>query len=337
MEKVKEYYPYMDGVKGFAILLMVMAHGIAWSYPNTDFLFQRFTDMNQNEFNAAFLCKLIYSFHMPLLFVVSGFLFYKPIQYNWKSIKSILRKRVTRILIPYLATGWLVLFLKGYFGYWFLLLLFLVNILVVIEFFIIESIKIPEKYHILFHMLTFAFLFVFCKIIGHYTLPKALININGLCVYYLAFILGVILRKHKTFLEMCSNKWVSFACFSVFILLFALSNIQTRIPFLGMLIPIVASIYFIGTFKQMDSQSFIWGGIMWVGKNSLEIYILHLFFVMPISEMGNYIFHQYNFALSLTIQLVYSIVISIIAIFFSLLTSTLLKENTIISKLLFGC
>lgn len=85
MEKVKTYYPHIDGLKGFAIILMVMAHAIAWSYPDISFLSHRFCDMSTLEFNSSFVWKVIYSFHMPLLFAVSGFLFYKPITFDWNT------------------------------------------------------------------------------------------------------------------------------------------------------------------------------------------------------------------------------------------------------------
>lgn len=37
MEKMNTYFPYIDGLKGTAILLMVMAHSLAWSFPDYSF------------------------------------------------------------------------------------------------------------------------------------------------------------------------------------------------------------------------------------------------------------------------------------------------------------
>src|SRR5690606_23894943 len=62
---------WVDQVKGFAIFLVVYGH----NFPITE--------------------KYVYSFHMPLFFMVSGFFF--PIQLNVKTLK----KRFNFILVPY--------------------------------------------------------------------------------------------------------------------------------------------------------------------------------------------------------------------------------------------
>lgn len=81
-----------------------------------------------------------------------------------------------------------------------------------------------------------------------------------------------------------------------------------------------------------------WGGkiITLIGKNSLEIYILHLFFVMPFQEVGSYILQQPYFPMSVTLQIIYSLTISVIAIYLSIIFANLLKKNQLLSKLIFG-
>lgn len=105
MDKAKIYFHNIDALKGLAILLMVMAHVLAWSYREPNFLNNSLCELEQNQFCAAFMFRLIYSFHMPLLFFVSGFLFYKAIDYNRVTVVKIFTKRIQRILIPYLITG----------------------------------------------------------------------------------------------------------------------------------------------------------------------------------------------------------------------------------------
>ena len=54
---------FFDALKGLAIFLMVVGHAIAWIYPEeTLYSFKNNLGVN-----------VIYSFHMPLLFVVSGY------------------------------------------------------------------------------------------------------------------------------------------------------------------------------------------------------------------------------------------------------------------------
>lgn len=336
MEKVKTYYPYIDGLKGIAILLMVMAHALAWSYPDIQFLSYRFCDMTTFEFNSSFVWKIIYSFHMPLLFAVSGFLFYKPISYDWNTSKNLLNKRIIRILIPYVVTGGLVYLLKGYFGYWFLQILFVVNVLVVIEFLILYYLKASLKIELLSHLLLYGALYVACKLIDNISIPPEFNNISGLNGYYLAFMLGVLIKKHAVFEEYLSKSWVSFCCFLGYIIVFALVNSKFHIPLVGILTPILAIAFLYSACKTCDFQ--IGGGkiLTLIGKNSLEIYILHLFFVMPFQEVGSYILRQPYFPMSVTLQIIYSLTISVIAIYLSIIFANFLKKNQLLSKLIFG-
>ena len=73
-----------------------------------------------------------------------------------------------------------------------------------------------------------------------------------------------------------------------------------------------------------------------IGKNSMEIYVFHLFFVMPFKEVGTYILGIDNFAFSITLQLTYSLLSALIAIGFSLVMSKIVKSNKYLSFVLFG-
>ena len=68
---------YLDATKGFAIFLMVFAHIIAWNFE--DYTQVVWYDVSQpiNVKVAGFLWQVIYAFHMPLFFLISGFLAYR--------------------------------------------------------------------------------------------------------------------------------------------------------------------------------------------------------------------------------------------------------------------
>lgn len=63
MERSTLRLDYIDVLKGFAIFLMVMGHALSWSYS---------TDVVRTPDNA-FVRNLIYAFHMPLFFFLSGY------------------------------------------------------------------------------------------------------------------------------------------------------------------------------------------------------------------------------------------------------------------------
>lgn len=74
---------YIDNLKGFLIFLVVWDHCIQSS------------DL---DFDNNIIFRYIYSFHMPLFMVVSGFVSYKP-DLTWNTV----RKRFKQLIIPFLA------------------------------------------------------------------------------------------------------------------------------------------------------------------------------------------------------------------------------------------
>ncbi len=94
MEKVingKKRILTYDYLRGFAIILMVVGHSII-VYP-----------VNINAIpwcNVVY--KWIYTFHMPLLFFVSGCV------YKFGDYKSYMSKKVNRILVPYIFFGLII-------------------------------------------------------------------------------------------------------------------------------------------------------------------------------------------------------------------------------------
>ena len=77
-------------------------------------------------------------------------------------------------------------------------------------------------------------------------------------------------------------------------------------------------------------------GVMLIGKYSLEIYILHVFFVMVFPAVGQYMLSIDNWMSVFTFQLLYSFCLSLIAIICSMLAAKFVKTSTLLKRLLFG-
>lgn len=75
---------YLDVLKGILIILVVLGHAIQATFPN---------------YLHNFLFRFIYSFHMPLFFVISGFLTYRGMQGH----DDKLMKRAVQLLIPFVC------------------------------------------------------------------------------------------------------------------------------------------------------------------------------------------------------------------------------------------
>lgn len=332
----KKYYPHIDALKGVAIILMVIGHALAWSYNDIGFLTKNISGLTTNELYASFVWKIIYSFHMPLLICVSGYLFHKNTSYDSVFVKEQLKKRIIRLLVPYIATGMFVWFLKGYFGYWFLQILFLLNVIVVVENYTVQAFFSNKKYKwIVSHIVVFLGLFIFTKVISNLDLPKELNNLANIHNYYLAFILGTSLKQFPKLEEYLTSDKIKFIALLVFVAIFTL-NLYGYFKILSIVGAAAIIINLWGVFKGCEFKYSFEKPIILIGKNSLEIYIFHLFFIISIKEVGDYLLSISDFATNITIQLIYSITNTIIAVLLSLVISKIIKKNKYLSKLIFG-
>ena len=89
-ERNKKRYLEVDSLKGFAMFLVILGHGIIVFPINLHKLYPW----------CEMLYTFIYSFHMPLFFFLSGFCFSYRHDY-----KSFIKKKLDRLLIPYICFG----------------------------------------------------------------------------------------------------------------------------------------------------------------------------------------------------------------------------------------
>jgi fucose 4-O-acetylase-like acetyltransferase len=137
---MKERLEYIDALKGFAILLVVMGHVIPWS-------FQSFENVSSMSPTPVLLWKIIYSFHMPLFMFVSGFLFGQSHFVSPKEYILKMWKKTKMLLVPYIVCSILIYMWRGgrEWTYWYLLTLLQLLILVGSINFFIEKIKNPQN------------------------------------------------------------------------------------------------------------------------------------------------------------------------------------------------
>lgn len=78
----KERIKFLDSAKGLAICLMVFAHAIAWNLADYQSVISINSTQSDKNLVAGLLWQFIYSFHMPLFFLISGYLTSEPIRNN---------------------------------------------------------------------------------------------------------------------------------------------------------------------------------------------------------------------------------------------------------------
>lgn len=89
----------IDVLKGYAIILVVYGHSI-------QFLMSKNQDFFENP-----VFKIIYSFHMPLFMLISGYLFYFSIS-NRINFREVFFRKIKQLLIPILSWCILVFIIK---------------------------------------------------------------------------------------------------------------------------------------------------------------------------------------------------------------------------------
>lgn len=99
---MKKYYKDMDIARGIGIFLVVLGH----SFPDDKF--------NNNPI-YEYIYKFIYSFHMPLFFIISGFFAYKIYNIlNLSQYKKFIQGKFKRLMIPYFAISLIAIPIKLY-------------------------------------------------------------------------------------------------------------------------------------------------------------------------------------------------------------------------------
>lgn len=88
----KKYYPEINIYKGIGIILVVLGHAL------------KQTGVMNTVFEM--MLSVIYSFHMPLFFVASGFVSVKFLDFTKREEKiQYIKDRAVRLLVPYFAVG----------------------------------------------------------------------------------------------------------------------------------------------------------------------------------------------------------------------------------------
>lgn len=329
---------YLDATKGFAIFLMVFAHAIAWSFDD----YRQVVILNGNQDSgikcAGFLWQLVYSFHMPLFFFISGFFsdLKGPL---WQEIQ----KKSQRLLIPYVTTGFLILLVRPTYGYWFLFTLWQLQIVSIFLSWFLQRINKKDNVLIDFFIiaLTYFSLKWLCK---HCCFTNPLCDFNKYIVYYIPFFLGFMYNKHRCIKNFLEGKYLFYLV--LFITLFSCRYIKINGEFSQMLImmcnfldrfsatSVLGSLLFIEFFR-LESNNQVRDLFSYLGKNTFYIYVFHIFFVVQIKQVGSY-WIQTNMETCITTQILYGTIVSAIAITLSLVCATFVKKSTLLDRLFFG-
>lgn len=289
--KSKRLY-YIDCLKGFATLLVVLGH-IFDGYIRAGY-FSRYRDIMSSGYN------LIYSFHMALFFLISGFVYRKAYFTESGTVKNTLKKQTYNVLVIYLVfsilfglfkivmgrytnsdttlVDVLLIWVKPIYPYWYLytlifyylifrikklqdlspnLLIIVLAVIAIISNFIPDSIG---RYFELKHFLYYSFFFGF----GYVIASKELVYIRksiiiptfliSICILLIDRI-GYTYEEFDKGLLLYNRKWNLLIAVGLSLMLFYLFKL----------------LFSNGEHIHVKAMSFL-------GRYSLEIYVMHCIF-----------------------------------------------------------
>ena len=327
---MKARFNYIDWLKGIAIISVVMGHIVQYDF------------LSLNIANKSFLDRFIYSIHMPLFIFLSGLV----VNYRFDSISNCCKKILSKarvLLIPAFFIGVPYTLWRGYtlssffldsmkYGYWYLITLF--------EFYVIYYILCSFfSKSIYVDLVKGCAIWIICKYISSLEIDAnifSVIQLSQIIHFWPFFFAAATINKYKIQDKLFSNNNIFTVSLLVFIVMFLYKEYYTinklTIMFLLQFAGIFCIIYLI--FKIKDKNNTVLNILNFIGRNSLDIYLFHYFFIHVgyMKIVGNYFLEYPNFIMETIVTLVYALII----VYCSIYTGKLLRESKVISKVLFN-
>lgn len=313
---------YIDALKGLAIILVVWGH-----------IAEKSMGIENMPFNWMYG-----SFHMPLFIFLSGLFAYKGMdKVSWKYIGHFLQKKAVRILLPFIIVvgGFYSVLLEHSLtavltgessGYWFLPALFYCMVLGLFQRCLAVRSGGKTK-----ELIFFILVWGIASLVWKAKLPVP---------YWLAalkmfpyFMAGHYFAQYRLLGNGCLKKqWVQTAAILLYIMTMAVS-VKTNFHFINLtgLFAIVVLLNLFSTHSEVLPK---WLSV--VGKYSLEIYVLHWFFLPRMQDWGKYLLGQASFNENLILTAIVCSIVSVFIIAFCMIVAKILKQSLILDYLCFG-
>ena len=343
----KQRIAYIDAMRGFTMILVVFSHicgmclGDRW--------------MGWND--------IFFLFRLPCFFFISGWLFEQPERlWDGVTIKSVVKNKFMVQIVPTFIFLLLLapppLFFsrlgatKG--GYWFTFALFIFFLLNILSSWLVQKRSVKQQDLFLFTFALIVSVTAFCYDIFYNCyfshlgwLTKGL-GFLSLMVwrYYLFFYVGTFVKRHfEVFIQWTSKPVV---IFSVVVGFFAIS----RIPYTDW-VPLVYFVFAVGgilglamiftAFRYIGSyisshpthhfSLFIFHSFIYIGTRTLDIYLLHYFFLPRFLLAYGDQLRAYD---SKLLEFFVALVLALFVVGLCLIASRIIRLSPFLAKYLFG-
>ena len=271
---------WADALRGLLILFVVLGH-----------------TLQHGDYENRMSWNVIYSFHMATFFVISGYVGYKKeyaISSLWGKARQLLLPFVTWTVLETFIRGagpssLLNAVLKPDNSYWFVFVLFVILVLFTLTVVICQKLELKNDYLLWGVVILLVIVMVLTEL--------RLFGFQFISLYFGFYVLGYMLNKYKvkisaTYVTVLGVLWIAMAIF------WRMHAVPAPLQWAASYIPaslltyayryisaLLGSFFFIGfAMQNMDTDNKICRVLVYFGKISLGIYIVHLFldkFVKP--------------------------------------------------------
>lgn len=303
---------------------------------------------------------------MPLFFFISGFIGYKAnIEWTGKTWWAMSRKKLLVQLIPTFFFGLIyayayckvdfIAFITNFnkLGYWFTIVLLEMFLLVYTTNYVLYQVdkKDSRPRKLIALIVLYVILHLTRFIPEHLPSLKGAYNILTLhytSVYFPYFAFGYICSMYKeVFNKVLEHKYFAALVIISFAVLFyvrsyLIPNLSggVFVSLLGIIVPLalgIAGLLIVYNFFKVYADSFtsdkrVGRALQYIGRRTLDIYLLHYFFLSYIPQVGE-LLKQGN---SAVMELTLGVGVSLLVIGISLIVSSILRTSPILAKYLFG-
>ena len=355
---------YIDALRGFTMILVVINHVSAYCF-DVPWMLQ---DLDEGFYSFT---PIFREFRMPLFFFISGFVLFKAADvWNWKHIVAFFKKKIpVQLLSPFLFfAAYMYLFNLNFkdsiyhpfkMGYWFTYTLFEFYVLYSVARYLLYKLKVKSIVEDVC-LVTWGLLVTALAI---YVLKhKPVYDLLGSETwnFFIFFVLGTLVRKHfQRFEQMLDSGAIvvlavlSFIGFNIFYQVLPahfLFVIPTKVV-VNLLLAASGVIIVFSFFRKhlnspesstpqianantaSDIQQFKAAPLQFIGRRTLDIYLLHYFFLPRALSDIVPIFREHAMPV---LEMASSLIISIIVIAACLIVGSVLRLNPQMAHHLFG-
>lgn len=289
-----------DVLKGIAVLLVILGHVFRTSLRGAPSVIE----------------DVIYSIHMPLFVLVTGYFATRPIHWTIKGVFSFWRTKVLRLLLPLLFIaeiaqiadeGAISLPLRSMVGgYWFTYALFMIFVV----FFLVQGLShlivrcytsffkgkeqsIQEGLHLIVLLLSIPAIELFIAYL--YTVDSRLCNrfvLYKVAHLYKYLLLGYFLGSYPRIEAYVRNELAGVIGFFSFVALFVAQRLYAPFPGQEVLMTLAGLVFIYSSTRgviteQVEDQAWV-RALAYLGRVSLAVYFLHYFFLPDLPLLRSY-------------------------------------------------